>query len=475
MTGSCRSPKCPPLTWTRPPDATRRPRRVFKKPAELTWWDWAVLLLHAAAEIEHGLLVQYLYAAYSLDTTGGTSEQNPKVAKWQSTILDIAKQEMGHLLTEQNLLRFIGAPLTFERRDFPLHSPLYPFPLSLCPLTKESLATYIAAEMPAHPAVPRIDDILDKATHAEGGVPVNRVGKLFDTLIAIFSDEHKLSDADLPDPHAVPPGPRVSDQADERHWHGSVSGVIVRTIRTRHEATDALQAIADQGEGSANPPLDPPGSHFDRFLGIYKALLETESMAETPWQPARPVPVNPNTMPDPDPDPHSDAERARITHPVTRLWAQLFNVRYRMLLTDLAHSLHMPGPFTPPTPRGQLCADAFLQMHGKNFAGGLAGIARLLTTLPLKETSGPERPGNAGPPFELPYTLALTDDEHGRWRMHLALLEASGDLITELHKHPGSAESDLLLKDLATIDAKWRHDVVEVQLAATLTHAQGSG
>lgn len=49
------------------------PDLTLDKPEELTWWDWAVFLLHTAAEIEHALMVQYLYAAYSLadrDFTG---------------------------------------------------------------------------------------------------------------------------------------------------------------------------------------------------------------------------------------------------------------------------------------------------------------------------------------------------------------------------------------------------------------------
>src|SRR5215204_4451819 len=58
-----------------PSEATGEPRTpltrvpadvVFTKPDELTWWDWTVFLLHTAAEIEHALMVQYLYAAYSL-------------------------------------------------------------------------------------------------------------------------------------------------------------------------------------------------------------------------------------------------------------------------------------------------------------------------------------------------------------------------------------------------------------------------
>jgi Ferritin-like len=81
---------------------------------------------------------------------------------------------MGHLLTEQNLPRFIGGPLNLEREDFPFRTKLYPFPLALRPLSKTTLATFLAAEMPANPAVPEIDEIIARAKAAEGGMPINR-------------------------------------------------------------------------------------------------------------------------------------------------------------------------------------------------------------------------------------------------------------------------------------------------------------
>ncbi len=56
----------------------------------------------------------------------------------------------------QNLLRLIGGPLNFKRDDYPYRTDFYPFVFSLEPLTRESLAKYIAAEMPPPP--PLIQD-----------------------------------------------------------------------------------------------------------------------------------------------------------------------------------------------------------------------------------------------------------------------------------------------------------------------------
>ena len=111
--------------------------------------DEAVFLLHTGAEIEHALLVQYLYAAYSLKSAKEVPQEHAaKVRAWKRTLLDIAREEMGHLITVQNLLRLVGGPLNLEREDYPFRSQLYPFPFRLEPLSKASLAKYVVAEMP---------------------------------------------------------------------------------------------------------------------------------------------------------------------------------------------------------------------------------------------------------------------------------------------------------------------------------------
>lgn len=85
--------------------------------------DEFVFLLHTAAEIEHMLLVQYLYAAYS--AIDGAD---------RDLLLAIAREEMGHLMCIQNMLIALGAPLNFERQDYPFNE-LYPFPFTLQPLS----------------------------------------------------------------------------------------------------------------------------------------------------------------------------------------------------------------------------------------------------------------------------------------------------------------------------------------------------
>ena len=60
----------------------------------------------------------------------------------------VAKQEMGHLITVQNLLLSFYARPHVDRENFPVSSPLYPFPFSLQPTRLSTLAKYVCAEAP---------------------------------------------------------------------------------------------------------------------------------------------------------------------------------------------------------------------------------------------------------------------------------------------------------------------------------------
>ena len=124
------------------------------KIASMTWKDHLSMLLHIAAEIEHSLMVQYLYAAYSLGGEQVPRERREMVRCWQEDILAVAREEMGHLLTVQNILMLIGAPINLDRQDLPWDVPYHPGMFRLEQLTLDSVAFYVFAEMPS-------DDELD--------------------------------------------------------------------------------------------------------------------------------------------------------------------------------------------------------------------------------------------------------------------------------------------------------------------------
>ena len=84
---------------------------------------WSLLV--QAAQIEHMIMCQYLYACFSLRTEpdeGLTAEQADAVARWQKTVTGIAAEEMLHLALVMNVMTAIGAGPTLTRPNFPRHS-----------------------------------------------------------------------------------------------------------------------------------------------------------------------------------------------------------------------------------------------------------------------------------------------------------------------------------------------------------------
>lgn len=170
---------------------------LIEVPFEYTSREYACMLLHIAAGIEHALMVQYLYAGYSLGGAQVPADKAALVRQWQEAVLGIAKEEMGHLMTVQNLLRCVGGSLTLDRGDFPWDSDFYPFDFRLEPLTRKSLAKYVITESPDDGSFSGAEaELIRKLAEEDSdGKPVNRVGALYDRLIAIFQHPQMIPDS----------------------------------------------------------------------------------------------------------------------------------------------------------------------------------------------------------------------------------------------------------------------------------------
>ncbi|MGH4016845.1 MAG: ferritin-like domain-containing protein [Pseudonocardiaceae bacterium] len=368
--------------------------------------DEAIFLLHTAAEIEHSLMVQYLYAAWSLPQDGPD-----RVPRWRSDILQIAREEMGHLAAVQNLLRFIGGPLNFDREDFPFRTDFYPFPFRLERLGRVGVARFVAAEMPAEPDVdPDLLTEVKRLASGEGQV-INRIGALYNRLSTLFADKQRLPD-DL-----FRPGTAEEIQALPARYRADVGRgpLYLRTVRNRDEALALLADITSQGEGER----DMPDSHFFTLLDIFDTWPTDNDTISLD------VPTHPNTTPAGGDIEDPDLAAGRITHPRARAWALIFNHHYRMLLAWLQHALLTRTTAAAGT---GLSLRAFAEMLG------LSDVGQLLTTLPRTDNNE----GRAAAPFELPYSLAFPDLPEDRWTYHRDLLisaqaqlDALGAGITE--------------------------------------------
>ena len=187
-----------------------------KKRPDMSWRDHLVMLLTFGATAEHCLMVQYLYAAYSLKVeTNDPPDRRQKIENWRYNILAVAREEMGHLLTVQNLLLLLGAPAALGRDSSVWAQNYYPYPFSLDPLTLDTLACFVYAEMPEvhrpfrdsmdpdlseslEDVVRRVRERFDKEAfrRPDGTMPldVHRVGQLYQEITTVLRDHDKIPD-----------------------------------------------------------------------------------------------------------------------------------------------------------------------------------------------------------------------------------------------------------------------------------------
>jgi hypothetical protein len=425
-------------------------------PPEMNWRQYAIYLLSTAAEIEHALMVQYLYAAYSIDLSSTVGGADP--AFCQRVILGVAKEEMGHLITVQNVLRLLGAPLHLERDDYPVRSPFYPYMFHLEPVSLKTLAKFVVAESPeVWPDWVPADEktkIVALATD-DAGTTVVRVGELYAELIRVLSDSAKVPDNEFRgetypyqasfdeygrgyaagargDPRRTPPAPavpprfasapaappRTDPQLVAPDPNGSAAAtpdVLVVRAASRTDAVAALRDIAEQGEAIEIVAAGSEDSHFVRFLNLFRRFDGGRGAPSV-----LPLAVDPIIG-----DGGEDSDGQKIRNPEAATWAALFNTRYRMLLAYLAHVYRhrsIAAANGAPGRRGQLINRMFGEMYN------LKSIASLLTALSLDR----DPKVRAGPPFQIPYTVALPDGEPDIWRLHRDLLDASLPLAKHL-------------------------------------------
>jgi hypothetical protein len=356
--------------------------------------------LSAAAELEHGLLLQYLFAAYSLEkfpapATKLSAAQADQCRLWERRILGVARDEMRHLGTVCNLLSAIGESPQFRRPNFPrsaspVPSPLpapgaapataepSPFRFELTAFSSKTLFRFARAEKP------------EKAEFRPppGGTSDGDDAVLFDYTGQLYRDIEAGFDRlarDLGEPGLFI-GPRFAQ--DTGDWTNMMS---IPNIRDGKTAAAAIQAIISQGEGS---PEHREDSHFDIFEDLRAEL------AKAKFKPARPVVSNPRVHP----NIFGAGDGTPITEPVTRDVASLSNSVYHTLLLMLMQYYSFSGENAQ-----QL--DGLREATRTTMSMAIRPIAEILTVLPV----APGSSKTAGPGFEIVNDLRLSTQLENRW------------------------------------------------------------
>ena len=350
-----------------------------------------IYTLGKAAELEHLIMLQYLFAAFSLKQRadeGLTPEALAAVGRWRKTLLGIGEQEMLHLALVQNLLTAVGAAPRMTRPNFPM--PAYSYPagvrIELLPFGEAALRHFAFLERPEGMAVDDAEGFaaIEQAValaHDEEDEIVPHLGE-FETIGQLYRSvqagiEHldgRLGSERL---FVGPP----NAQATEEHfrWPELVAVTDVASAQA------AIDTIVEQGEGARGEWRE---SHFGRLLSILDEYLELKA-ADPAFEPARPV-IAANVR-----QQATGVVVPLITDPGTIRAMDLLNVTYEVLLQLLSRYF----AHTDETPEQlEVLADVAVGLMYM----AIKPLGSVVTTLPV----GPHLPGvTAGPGFELFYQV----------------------------------------------------------------------
>ncbi len=342
--------------------------------------------LYEAAELEHTLMCTYLYAAFSLKTGGEglPAAHVDAVARWRGTIVQVAKEEMAHLVAVWNLTSAIGGTPHFGRDNFPLTPGNLPAPVvvRLAPFSAAVLQHFTHLERPADSNEPEGTGFepggtFKRGSHRDRITPMSSdyetIGAFYARLeedLRAFAEHHGDAEAFCGDPALQLTG----DEAEL---------VDVRPVVCVKTALAALATIVEQGEGS---PGHVEGSHYNRFAAIRDELAAVRA-SDPQFEPAYPAAHNPVLRPPPLREGRvwiEDEEAARTV--------DVANAIYGLMIRLLALSYAVPRPSS----------------HKRDAIDLALGLMHAMTPLAERAArlpAGPSHPGcNAGVSF-----IALRD------------------------------------------------------------------
>ena len=235
-------------------------------------------MLCQAAELEHGIMCQYLFAAFSLKESGDerlTPDELAAVTRWQRQILSVAAGEMLHLALVHNLLSAIGAAPHLSRPNLPAPAGHYPagVQLALLPFGDQALKHFMFLERPEGMDLQDAEGLAAMQTaipsvNPRDIVPTGQdfatVGHLYRSIEAGF---RHLTEKYGPDWLFTGP-PRAQATPALFSWPNLLP------VTGLDSACAAVEEIVEQGEGPRGHWRD---SHFGQFVAI---LDEYEQMRE---------------------------------------------------------------------------------------------------------------------------------------------------------------------------------------------------
>jgi hypothetical protein len=469
-----------------------------KKRPDMSWRDHLIMLLTSGAEVEHALMVQYLYAAYSINGDQPDKERRALVEGWRASILSVAREEMGHLLTVQNLLVLLGSPISFDREMMPWDHEFYPFPFSLEPLSLETLQCFIYAEMPrlaeikhnkVYQETPRllamapgkrrekaapssigpeqewecVQEVTRELTRRFGAdkikADLHQVGELYNQIIDLISDPHRIPDSAFneasydmqadwddwgrgykPQPRALTPDGDVDKTAGPREREASPD--FPSSMAHRHAHVQVARAATRADAVKVLRALSAQGEapHLKQDDTGEPSHFERFVQIYEEYKALQKNDPSWKATYDVPNNPTTREDFARLNKNTTYIPANLESAAAAHLFAQLFNQRYrlllnfLAHSF-------QLGRSQSLQQPGRRGMvmhrafGEMYNLKTIAGLLVRLSLHDPENAkAHAAPPFELPYTLELPQAETDVWRQHHDLLAASQHTCSEVFR-----------------------------------------
>ena len=394
--------------------ATRGGKAAPEAPFVIEHREALIYMLCEAAELEHGIMCQYLFAAFSLKQSAGeglTEAELQAVTRWRKQISHVATQEMLHLALVHNVMTAIGGAPHLGRENLPAAANHYPagVQLALLPFGEEALRHFMFLERPEGmdlqdaegiEAVGRAEPMMAEGDIVPRLQDFATVGHLYRSIEAGLA---RLS-AQLGEQWLFVGPPRAQATSANFHWPELIP------VTDLASASRAIGEILEQGEG---PRGNWQNAHFGQFVTI---LDEYQQMcaANPAFDPVRPV-LAVNVRP------IQHADVPLVSDPLTSECMDLFNVAYEILLLALER-------YFAHTEETEEQLETLAEVTLDLMFSALRPLGNLVTTLP----AGDEYPGRtAAPSFELFYESDyLIPHRTAAWALLEERLRGASDFAT---------------------------------------------
>jgi len=366
-----------------------------------------LIALREASELEQGLMIQYLFAGMTLKHESDdslTADQRDLVSDWRDQIYMVAREEMGHLGTVQNITVALGGSPYFSIPRFPTPAKYFEDKkFTLEPLTLDTIDRFVTFEAPEEPVIRELVLVPDPLEYKTVGSLYNQVAMGIEALGDDVAFIGPATDQDVAD------------------WSASVEVHPVTSVATAHAA---IQDIIIEGEGTL---AGGEHSHYQKFKNIaeaYRAELDNDP----DFVPYRNVLSNPTVM-------SGRPEAALVEATQAREVCALFNSVYTTML--LAFAQYYKFQEQQDVPIQGINPQVFLRTN--ILAGLMKSVVRPLgqTVLPDLVAVGGEMDQFAAPPFEQFLPPVVPWNRKSTWIIFSERLASEAEFAeSRKHAHP---------------------------------------